>query len=448
MHNPQKFSIKTPAVTCYYGLSGVNVSHYFSQADDLIEQFHSLKNGVYCNPTDQTPITHHQLRMPNQQRIMLNMIEECDHLMHDRGLTTVCQIGVGGSIIGPSFLYHALNTWRTNQTRPCLFISSHDEDHVASITRHLDMDRTLFLIASKSGKTIETKKILTQLIESQPNQGADFLRNQCVAITTPTSAFCFGEFLKTFYFDDGVTGRFSSTSPIGLVSVGLCFGVHAAETILHGAYDADQHASRTDQNIALTQAFIRVHHQSLYQGHSVVSYGESLLKLSPLVEQLICESLGKCHTIDYQLSDQQHAPILMRGHGPNVQHTFFQQLHQGHPVIPVEFFCPKPVTPNQYHILKQIIGQCVDLQQGRHSHHYAHHFPGKRPSYITQVNQRSPYGLGYLIGVIENRIMFEGFLHKINAFDQPGVALSKELDNKRWDGFDNQESAIFNYLTT
>ena len=102
-------------------------------------------------------------------------------------------------------------------------------------------------------------------------------------------------------------------------------------------------------NIALTQALIRFKQQELFQGLAVVPYGESLVELSPFLSQLICESLGKGATINNASSVKQHAPILMQGTGPDAQHTFFQQLHQGTPIIPVEFYMTKPEAPNQKH---------------------------------------------------------------------------------------------------
>ena len=257
------------------------------------------------------------------------------------------------------------------------------------------------------------------------------LKNQAIAITTKASAFKESDFKNTLFFDEGVGGRFSTTSHVGMVTIGLCFGASSVSSILLGAKEADKNAHSLTNNIAATQALIRFEQLKQFTGLSIVPYGESLVELIPFTSQLICESLGKGALISNQPSLNQHAPILMTGSGPDAQHTFFQQLHQGHPIIPVEFFMVTPTKSNQNHLLEQIIGQSISLFEGQQHNNPHHHFNGKRPSTITLIKQKTSEAIGFLIAMIENRIMFEGFLHKINAFDQPGVELGKQMTKKQ-----------------
>ena len=117
----------------------------------------------------------------------------------------------------------------------------------------------------------------------------------------------------------------------------------------------------------------------------------------------------------------------MHGVGPEAQHTFFQQIHQGLDVIPVEFLFSMPTTDNQTHMLKQIIGQMVSLYEGHKNDDLNVSFSGNRPSTLTIFKSRSAAGLGYFISMFENRIIFEGILNNINPFDQPGVELGKKI---------------------
>jgi glucose-6-phosphate isomerase len=423
--------IKTEHLRFFYGFCGVPTTAIFDEekTNELHQLFRQLRQGEYRNTSENQKITHHQLRVSDTPQWM-NDLHTLDQTITRDGLSTICHIGIGGSIMGPECIYHSLSTWNTPQQRSGIFISSHDEDHINAKLKGIDIERTLFVIVSKSGKTIEIQKILDTIAQKQRHSTADFLRHQCVSITTSAANLTPNHYRQLVLFDSGVGGRFSTTSPVGLVTLGLCFGPPVIPAILQGARCADKHAQSVSENIALRQAMIRFYQQQTYAGHAIVPYGEALVKFAPFLIQLICESLGKGSTIHNQPSLNQHAPILMHGIGPDAQHTFFQQLHQGTPIIPVEFFMTSPKTPNQTHILQQIIGQSLALHHGQQSHTPHHYFSGHRPSCITLLNHRSPEALGYLVGVIENRIMFEGFLHHINTFDQPGVELGKKMTKK------------------
>ncbi|MEK9727843.1 MAG: hypothetical protein VW397_07045 [Candidatus Margulisiibacteriota bacterium] len=420
--------IHNPHITYFYGFSGVSSDEIKNhQFENWVNQYKNLRNHIYINQTENRAIDHHQLRAPAVQKSTIETIQNLDKLIPNH-ILNVCHIGIGGSINGPKLISHALQTWKTKQKRAPIFISNHDEDHIFQKLNGIDLSKTLFIIVSKSGSTIEVKKILNTIIKNQSLSKAEFLKQQCITITTKGSKIDTPDYMTTFHIDETIGGRFSTTSYVGLITLGLCYQITEIQDLLDGAHQGDENATLTNiNNIALNQAIIRYIQQKKYQGLAIVPYGESLFELSPYLTQLICESLGKGATVNESLSQIQHAPILMHGTGPDAQHTFFQQIHQGTPVIPVEFFITKPESENQHHILQQVIGQSIALQEGQESPNPNHYFSGNRPSTLTLLKQRRAESLGFLIAMIENRIMFEGFLQNINAFDQPGVELGKKI---------------------
>ena len=417
--------IHTKHINFFYGFSDFNHISLDQHLPELLKQYSNLKNKSYINQTENRAITHHQLRESHQTNNLLADIQSIESQLPDH-ITTICHVGIGGSIVGPKFIDHLLDTWQTPKKRHAIFISSHDEEHITKKLDLVNINKTVFIMVSKSGKTIEIEKTINEICRLKNIEKTTLLKNQAIAITTKASAFKESDFKNTLYFDDGVGGRFSTTSHVGMITIGLCYGESNVSSILWGAKEADENATSLTNNISATQALIRFEQLKQFAGLSIVPYGESLVELIPFTSQLICESLGKGALISNQPSLNQHAPILMTGSGPDAQHTFFQQLHQGHPIIPVEFYMVAPTQSNQNHLLEQIIGQSISLFKGQHHNNPHHHFEGKRPSTITLIKQKTSEAIGFLIAMIENRIMFEGFLHNINAFDQPGLNLANK----------------------
>ncbi|MEC8678245.1 MAG: hypothetical protein VXX85_05275 [Candidatus Margulisiibacteriota bacterium] len=440
-----KHMIHTKHINYFYGFSDFNTTNLTEKLPKLIEQYANLKNKSYINQTENRAITHHQLRESHQTNNLLADIQSIESQLPDH-ITTICHVGIGGSIVGPKFIDHVLDTWQTPKKRHAIFISSHDEEHIAKKLQHVTINETYFIVVSKSGKTIEIEKTIDEICRLKNTEKTTLLKNQAIAITTKLSAFKESDFKNTLYFDNGVGGRFSTTSHVGMITIGLCYGESSIASILWGAKKADENATSLTDNMSATQALIRFEQLKQFAGLSIVPYGESLVELIPFTSQLICESLGKGALVSNQLSLNQHAPILMTGSGPDAQHTFFQQLHQGHPIIPVEFYMIAPTQSNQNHLLEQIIGQSISLFKGQHNNNPHHHFEGNRPSTITLMKQKTSEAIGFLIAMIENRIMFEGFLHNINAFDQPGVELGKQM-TKQQTTANSLGRQLFNKLT-
>ena len=285
-------------VSFFYGFSGLNNNQLLkNKTQKWIDLFNQLRNKSYQNTTENRAITHHELRTSNQQQ-QLKAIESFEKKL-DPSIKTICHIGIGGSIVGPKFIYHSLKTWKQTQKKECLFISNHDEEHIQAHIKNINLSTTLFIIVSKSGTTIEVQKIINEIKKINTIEKKEFLKNNCIAVTTKKSKLNKDDFNGIFYFDESIGGRFSTTSYVGLVSLGLCFGSTIIRDILIGANKADQNANESSlNNIALTQALIRFEQQKRFQGLAIVPYGESLAELTTFLCQLICESLGKGSTIN------------------------------------------------------------------------------------------------------------------------------------------------------
>jgi glucose-6-phosphate isomerase len=422
--------LSTPHGTFFYGFSGVDVGAALgdSRINDCLAHFRDLRLQRYKNPQTGSLVTHHRLREPGAQANLIDKIRQWDRDFS--AFTTVCHIGMGGSVTGMLFLSRALSAWNHPQNRRFIAITSHDEWHIQRQLQGIDITKTLFIVASKSGSTVEVAAVLTTIIAHQHKTRAAFLGSQVIGITGDQSAYDCGLFAAHHTFDNGIGGRFSITSAVSLVSLGLVWGDDHIRPFLQGAHEADMEADQSPNSVALIQAVIRYHQMNQYAGLAIVPYGEVLADSGLLLSQLICESLGK-PTADDTKDGVQHAPIVVSGVGPGAQHTFFQQLHQGTPAIPVEFMMFSPKTPNQAHLLRQMVGQSVALFEGGVEN--GAYFPGRRPSTIWMMHSHSMVGLGYWVASLENRIACEGFLQEVNAFDQPGVELGKRITQQTYE---------------
>tara|TARA_A100001015_G_C15029446_1_gene732339 strand:+ start:1545 stop:2972 length:1428 start_codon:yes stop_codon:yes gene_type:complete len=432
-----KCKTKTNELSLYHGFSPLNQLDLADRFNTIKQPLNNLINGEISNPTEKQPVTHHHCRQPNysSNQKLIKFVDEIhnnERLINNKKISHVCQIGIGGSITGPKAIVNALKNWDYNQKIHPAFISSHDEDHISKTLSKLDLESTLFIIASKSGKTIEIEKIISAILSLTKMTQSSFLKNQCVTITTKDSPLNNHAYLENFLFEASVGGRFSTTSPIGTLILGLCFGKSVLLEFLAGANTADQielSEKNLNSNIAFQMAALNISYRNDYnlENLAMVPYGESLKDLTFFLVQLISESLGKEATLNGTKSITNNCPQIIHGLGPDAQHSIFQQLHQSKTVIPCEFIFTQPKMKNQHHILQQICGQMVALAKGQTTNDLAHYFSGNRPSVLLLLKSNSAAALGELIATYENRVMFEALLLNINAFDQPGVELGKKL---------------------
>ncbi len=424
----------------------------------VIERYNRLLGGECMNTTEKRPVLHHRTRHASsrgdygheQQRFseFAEAIRKGEiRTAAEKPFTNVIQIGIGGSNLGPRACYTALEgiaTTKGYSVLPCHFISNVDIDDAASVLTRVSLDSSLFIIVSKSGTTQETLSNLTAVQEYARKQGISEkdLTRQMVAVTSKGSPLDnTNHFSRIFYIDDAIGGRFSVTSAVGGVLLSLAFGAEVFEAFLKGAGDMDTSAEHPDPfcNMALMSALIGIWERNIrgYSAQAIVPYSEALDLFPAHLQQLACESNGKSASIYNEPLSYPTGQILFGGSGTNAQHSFFQLLHQGTDVIPIQFIglCesqrqkdfPHEGTVSQNKLIANMIAQMVALAIGNPSDEPYKVFPGNRPSTLVYAHQLTPEVLGALLSFYENVVMFQGFLWNINSFDQEGVELGKRL---------------------
>ncbi|MFA5468304.1 MAG: glucose-6-phosphate isomerase [Sphaerochaetaceae bacterium] len=377
--------------------------------------------------------------------------------------STVVQIGIGGSDLGPRALYHALKGSVAAEHRlKAYFISNVDPDDAYEVFEELDFASTLFILVTKSGTTQETLtnlEMVKQTMLSLENAQLDPSKH-IVAVTSKSSPLATStQFLKAFFIDDYVGGRYSSTSAVGGVILALIFGFDTFRQLLNGAHSGDANALELDirKNGALLDALIGIYYRNVlhYPYTAILPYSQALLRFPAHLQQLDMESNGKQVNRWGEKIGYESGPVIFGEPGTNGQHSFYQLLHQGTNPVPLQFIAFKNSqrkkdivvdgSTSQTKLIANLIAQIVAFAQGKEDENSNKNFPGNRYSSVLVADQLSPYTLGALLAHYENKVMFQGFLWNINSFDQEGVQLGKVLANHVLTG-NVEESALQGYM--
>ena len=358
--------------------------------------------------------------------------------------TTVCQIGIGGSDLGPRAMYLAMENWaRKNNSfkMEAKFISNVDPDDAAAVLASLDASRTLFVLVSKSGTTLETLTNEAFVKDALRNAGLDASRHM-IAVTSETSPLASSsDYLAAFFMDDYIGGRYSSTSAVGGAVLSLAFGPDIFDRFLQGAAEEDRLAAEKDplKNPAMLDALIGVYERNIlgYPATAVLPYSQALSRFPAHLQQLDMESNGKSVNRRGESVDYPTGPIIFGEPGTNGQHSFYQLLHQGTDIIPLQFigFVNNQAetdvviqgSTSQQKLCANVAAQMVAFACGKQDENRNKHFAGNRPSSIIIGGKLTPEALGALLSHFENKVMFQGFLWNLNSFDQEGVQLGKVL---------------------
>lgn len=375
---------------------------------------------------------------------------ECDKLKafmaqldKDNQFTDLIQVGIGGSDLGPRALYMALKAYQ-KPGRRVHFISNVDPDDATAILREIDPKKTLVVVVSKSGTTLETLTNEEFVKSYFKKQGCD-PKEHFIAVTGEKSPMDDPEKYKaSFYIWDFIGGRYSATSMVGAVMLSFALGFDQFYTILRGAHEMDQVALNVDfhQNLPLQAALFGIWNRNFlhYPTVAILPYSQALVRFTAHLQQCDMESNGK--RIDKQAVpvDFDTGPIIWGEPGTNGQHSFYQLIHQGTNVIPVEFIGFKESqfgedltvqgSSSQEKLLSNLFAQSIALAKGQPSANPNKIFPGNRPSSILLGKRLDPFTMGALLAYYEHKIAFQGFCWNINSFDQEGVQLGKVLANK------------------
>lgn len=370
-------------------------------------------------------------------------------------LTNIVNIGIGGSDLGPKMAVEALKKYMPGEMN-CYFISNIDGTACAEVLNKVDPETTLFIVCSKTFTTIETltnaKTCRKWLIDAL---GEHATSKHFVAVSTNAKEVeKFGiDVENMFEFWDFVGGRYSMWSAIGLI-IAIAVGYDNFEKMLSGAFAMDNHfkTADLDKNIPVVLALLSIWYNNFFniRNHVVVPYDQYLTYLPAYLQQLVMESNGKYVDLNNRFIKYQTSPVIFGGVGTDVQHSFFQMLHQGTSFIPCDFIIPA-ISHNEigeHHeiLLANILAQSEALMMGKTTKEATEElkakgltadevnklkkyktFKGNRPSNIIIFKKIDPFALGMLVAMYEHKTYVEGVVWNIASFDQMGVELGKQL---------------------
>ena len=442
--------------------------------------------GDKVNTSEKRAVLHTALRMQNEASVLVegqNVIPKIkavlDKMHHftetvrgkkwhgysDMPIEHIVHIGIGGSQLGPSMVVNALKHLH-HPDLTCDFVSNVDGHDIDRITAHYNPETTLFLIASKSFTTQET--MLNAETAKEWIVGhfgtAEAVKHHFVALSTNTKAVTeFGIDPKNmFEFWDWVGGRYSLWSAIGL-PIALMIGMDNFNRLLAGAADMDKHfkSAPLGQNIPVMMGLVGFWNRNIlgYPAHVMAVYDQRLKSLPDWMQQVDMESNGKTVDRHGQRSDFPTGPLIMGGAGTDVQHSFFQWIHQGTDPTPVDFvICAKPGHDHPEHhktLITHFLAQQRAMMEGiKNTEEPYRNFEGNRPSNAFILDELTPFRLGQILAAYEHKIFVQGILWNINSFDQFGVELGKTMASdiqRDWDqdksAYDGSTQGQFDFLT-
>ena len=437
----------------------------------LKQAIKSMFSGKKINTTEGRAVLHTALRNQSKTPIYVdgkNVMPEIHSVLEKmkvfsesvrsgtwRGATgkeiaDVVNIGIGGSDLGPCMATNALTAYRTNKIN-FHFVSNVDGTDISETLKKCDPETTLFIVSSKTFTTQETMTNATTarnwLVKKLGEQAVE---KHFVAVSTNTEEVQkFGiNTNNMFVFWNWVGGRYSMWSAIGL-SLMIGIGYNNFMEMLHGAWEMDEHFKTTDfqKNLPVILGLLGAWYVD-YMGaesYAVLPYDQYLHRLPAYLQQLDMESNGKGTDKKGRKVPYSTGPILFGEPGTNGQHSFYQLIHQGTHLIPVDFIAPvySLNETGKHHdiLLANVIAQAEALMRGKTPDEVRKEgvseeliafktFSGNRPSNIILFDKMTPKAFGSLIALYEHKIFVEGVLWNINSFDQFGVELGKQLAKK------------------
>ena len=447
----------------------------------LVEKYQELLDGAVINTGEKRMVLHQLTRGQlgkdviadgvNKREFYINEVRRIaefadkvhsGELKNEKGekYTSVCQIGIGGSDLGPRAMYLALENWaKKNNTfkMEAHFISNVDPDDAASVVKSLDISKTIFILVSKSGTTLETLTNESFVKEFIKKAGCDASKHM-IAVTSETSPLAHNpDYMAAFYMDDYIGGRYSSTSGVGGAVLSLAFGPKVFQNFLDGAAEEDKLALNKDilKNPAMLDALIGVYERNVqnYPATAILPYSQALSRFPAHLQQLDMESNGKSVNRDGKSLGYVTGPVSFGEPGTNGQHSFYQLLHQGTDIIPLQFIAFRENqtgedvviedSTSQVKLAANVTAQIVAFACGKKDENPNKAFAGNRPSSLIYGDQLNPKSLGALLAHYENKVMFQGFVWNVNSFDQEGVQLGKKLAKAVLSG--NMEGALKAY---
>jgi len=418
-------------------------------------------SGDIINLTEKRPVLHTALRNRGEEPVVVNgqdvmpdiraglsklkafsdRVRDGQWLGHTgKRIRSVVNIGIGGSDLGPNMVCRAL----LHDKHPDLsfhFVSNVDGQHIKKTLKSLDPETTLFIVSTKTFSTQETllnaNSAKRWFLDKSGASEADIGQHFVAVSTNKAAAMEFGiKQDSIFEFWAWVGGRYSLWSSIGL-PIALSIGHDRFIELLEGAYAMDRHFMEAPlaSNMPVILALVGIWNSNFLgaETQAVIPYDQALHQLPAFLQQLDMESNGKSVDMDGHPVDFATGPIVWGQTGSNGQHAFFQLLHQGTRLVPIDFIASlkadEETEAHHFALLTNMLAQANafmngDVKEGKPDHASC---PGNRPSNVLLLDQLSPSNLGALIALYEHKVFVQGAIWNINSFDQWGVQLGKRL---------------------
>ncbi|HEV3268536.1 MAG TPA: glucose-6-phosphate isomerase [Acidimicrobiales bacterium] len=425
--------------------------------------------GQHVNTSEDRAVLHVALRLPKSATLVVDgvdVVAEVHDVLErmanfsdrvrsgawrghtDRPIKNVVNIGIGGSDLGPVMAYEALRHF-SQRDLTFRFVSNVDATDFVEAVRDLDAQETLFIISSKTFGTLETLTNAASarrwLVDTLGDEAA--VAKHFVAVSTNAAKVtAFGiDVSNMFEFWDWVGGRYSMESAIGLSTM-IAIGPENFYEMLAGSHAMDEHFARTplEQNLPMLLGLIAVWNRNFmgFSSVGVMPYDQYLHRLPAYLQQLTMESNGKHVTRGGDRVDYDTGPIYWGEPGTNGQHSFYQLIHQGTTVVPVDFIgfinSLNPLGDHHDILMSNVFAQAQALAFGKTEQELRDEgadaralaqrvMEGNRPSNVLLANELSPRVLGLLVALYEHSVFVQGALWEIDSFDQWGVELGKQL---------------------
>lgn len=446
----------------------LSLLHDLASARGVLQRLRATQAGAHVNTTEDRPALHTALRLRPDEQLVVDGTDVVAQV-HDqleaaltladeirggdwRGATgervrTVVNVGIGGSDLGPRMLHRALADHHTTDV-DVRFVSNVDPDAVHDVMAECDPATTLVVVVSKSFGTIETltnaRTLRRWVVDAL---GEDAVASHFLAVSTNAERVeQFGiDASRMVGFWEWVGGRYSVSSAVGL-SLIVALGREGFRGLLDGMAAVDEHArtAALEDNVPVLLALLRVWHANVlgHDAHAVIPYSQRMALLPAYLQQLDMESLGKRVTLAGEEVEHDTGVVVWGQPGTDGQHAFFQLLHQGTRVVPVDLVgVLRPANDHGDHhdqLVANLVAQAQALAVGRTAQevraegtdeHLVPHrtFPGDRPSTVITMERLTPFAVGALVALYEQVVAALGALWGVDAYDQWGVELGKQL---------------------
>jgi glucose-6-phosphate isomerase len=437
-------------------------------------------DGEAINNTENRAVLHTALRnrsnrpvlvdgqnvMPDVNRVLAQMRKFTEAVRSGEWLgstgkpiTDIVNIGIGGSDLGPVMVTEALTPFGRDKLH-LHFVSNIDGTHIVEALRHLSRETTLFVVVSKTFDTQETitnARTARDWFLTRGGSKAAVSKHFVAVSTNARAVSAFGiDPVNMFEFWDWVGGRYSLWSAVGL-SIALYIGMDNFEQLLTGAHEMDEHFRTVplEENIPVVLGMLGVWYNNFLaaDSHALLPYDQYMHRFPAYFQQGDMESSGKRVTRDGKLVDYSTGPIIWGEPGTNGQHAFYQLIHQGTKLIPCDFLAPvetkNPVGRHHPILLSNFFAQTEALMCGKTEQEVRTElqaeglsdealeallphkvFPGNKPTNSILFQKLTPRTLGSLIAMYEHKTFVQSIIWDVNAYDQWGVELGKQLARK------------------